>query len=565
MQKIYQIITAHYSRLSAAAISLYFLCALEVYTMFHYVTFVPTGTKLLRYLLYLCFIVLAFAGYIRRHKISSLTDFWSSFLLSLVNHLLFVFLFFMAAMVYISSGSLIPMAFLLIFLVLQYASLREVLLWIFWSQVAAMAVIICLSLAGVLENLSYPTFLRGVRYSLGYIFPLELHAHFLMLVLLGLYLYPKMQGWKSLVLITVLNFGLYHFTIARTSFYLGEAAAVLSFLCGILPQKQKNRILSWKGWKILIPVGTVAVFLGFILLCGLYDPAVIGWERIDDVLSGRLRLGRAALETYPLTLFGQRIAWVGSGGPEGVYVWESSYNYVDNSYIKDLLDYGLIFWIVEMLSFIWLQLRFIQKKNLMGLFLIWITFLIGMMEPRLILLPFSVFLLLLEPAALAANSRVEAWFAAVFPLPSLWKKMPVFGRAVLVLAVAAVAVFGFLQLRQSRIYSTRREYGYGLISSRQTYTDRLWQGDAAEYEDPYSYRKALLEAVENTDSYEREALKLLPDTYMQKKISDSELKAISDLSDQKAEKLYLEVLDGDEPVTDELLAQLRAAVSALKE
>lgn len=128
-------------------------------------------------------------------------------------------------MIYLTSGSLIPFALLLMFGVMQYVKTEKVLKWIFFTQTITAVGIILLSLVGVIENLGYPTFLRGIRYSFGYIFPLELHVHFLILSLMYLYLYPKQHGWKSFLGISVLNFVLYHFTIARTSFYSGRVCS----------------------------------------------------------------------------------------------------------------------------------------------------------------------------------------------------------------------------------------------------------------------------------------------------------------------------------------------------
>lgn len=113
--------------------------------------------------------------------------------------------------------------------------------------------------------------------------------------------------------ISVLNFVLYHFTIARTSFYSGRVCSHNEFDYRLAAFKiQGLPLCRWKSWRYLIPGLTVFVFLFFIFLCLAYNPDLLAWERLDDMLSGRLRLGQSALQTYPLTLFGQTVKWLGS-------------------------------------------------------------------------------------------------------------------------------------------------------------------------------------------------------------------------------------------------------------
>lgn len=564
ISKIQAFTEKHYSLLASILISAYFLCALEVSTMIHYLPLIPTLVKLLRYVLYLCFVILWAFGFSAQNRVTSFGDFIHRLLLWLVNHLMFCFAGLTAVLIFISSGSLIPAALLLMVLVIQYADLKQILKWILVTQSAACLLLIGLSLAGVIENLTYPAFLRGVRYSLGYIFPLELHAHFLMISLLYLYLFPKQHGWKSLLLISVLNFGLYQFTIARTSFLLTEAAAVLSFVCGVLPYSVKEKITGWKHWKTVVPILTAIVFVSFIVVCLMYNPKVLLWERIDDALSGRLRLGRSALETYPITLFGQRIEWVGTGGPEGVYVWENTYNFVDNAYIKDLMDNGLVFWVLEILAFIWLQLKFLKKNNLMAFLIVWVFFGLGMMEPRLILLPFGFLLLFFSQAALSSNVQVEAWFRNEFSIAGSFRRAPVWLKAgtlgVLVIALS----LGFIQLREFRINTERKRFASDLLTHRAQYAYDLWMSSAGTDIDPFELRDTLFDAVEDTKGYEQTVYDVLGSN-TSSAMTVEQFESVSELDEQKIERIYQQITEAGDELSEEELQNIKAELQSAYE
>lgn len=544
-------LSSHYESIVIGLICLYFLCALEVVTMVHYLPLIPKLVKAIRYLIYAAFVFMFLFHFFHSEEDESSGN-WKDHLHALglffLNRGLLSGYLVLSILIYLTSGSLIPFAIGLMALCADQISLKKLMKWIFYTQLAAFVLIILASKIGILADLTYPTYRRGVRHSLGYIFPLELHAHFFFLSLLYLWLFRKQKGWISFLVISVLNFALYHFSISRTSFYLTEAAAVLALLLWLIPEKRQRQMLDWKGWKNTVVWGTGLVFVSFFAACLLYNPEVEGWMRLNDWLSGRLELGQAALMAYPVTPFGQQITWIGSGGPAAVYVWEGAYNYVDNSYIKDFLDYGLIFWLFEYTGFVWIQLTFIRKKNLLGLCSVWLVFLLAMMEPRLISLPYNVFLLFLLKPLCARNREAEAWFKNTFPIRAFWSRRKTWQKGVLAGAAAAAAVAGFAGLHQGQISRARREYASGLLSHRSSYSKELLELETPQNSDSVEYRTAILEAIMDTDGYQRKVYEIQPsDSDTLYEITDEELDYISDLKEQKTEREFREILEADLP------------------
>jgi hypothetical protein len=64
---------------------------------------------------------------------------------------------------------------------------------------------------------------------------------------------------------------------------------------------------------------------------------------VDSFITGRLRFGQKAIETYGIHLFGTQIEWS--------FVQDQSYTYADCGYLKYMLMYGVVFLIFMVVAF----------------------------------------------------------------------------------------------------------------------------------------------------------------------------------------------------------------------
>ncbi len=98
--------------------------------------------------------------------------------------------------------------------------MKKVLKYVFYITLAGCLLLMLLSVTGIYGSASLETdFGRGyvqTRYCMGLGHPNALHCMFMMLVLLGLYLYNKKMKWYSYLILAALNYSLYLLTDSNT-------------------------------------------------------------------------------------------------------------------------------------------------------------------------------------------------------------------------------------------------------------------------------------------------------------------------------------------------------------
>ena len=258
-----------------------------------------------------------------------------------------------------------------------------------------------LACTGVLENLTSIRQGDGtIRYALGFMFPLETQCFLLFITLAYLFAYSHKYNSYILVFLAGLNFLIFLATDARTSFLISE----LSILCAWALRHFRIR-WSFPSWLLVLAV--VLVFFVPVFGTYFYDSSNSVWISLNNLLTGRLELGHRALMKYPIQLLGEPIKWIGYGNATNAEVVSKTYNYVDCSYIKILLESGVLFWSLLLYGYSWLLCHFNRKKNTLYIFLICMILVFCVMEPRLDQLSMNFTLLFLSPAFYINRIRKE--------------------------------------------------------------------------------------------------------------------------------------------------------------
>ncbi|MGT2749850.1 hypothetical protein ACVRXF_02875 [Streptococcus orisasini] len=203
--------------------------------------------------------------------------------------------------------------------------------------IAIMILAFLASMVGIIPNLQYVRPESGiVRNSFGIIYPTDFAAHVFFTYLFSAYLYFEKRPGLFTALGLFLSFFVLKFSDARLD-------AITLFLAIIL-----FLMVRFLSSDILHPLAKVATLstplacLTSYLLTVFYSPKIGFLDAINKSLSGRLHLGRRALNKYGLRPFGQVIKFVGNGGTTKP-VSESNYNFVDSSYLKVALLFGVVF------------------------------------------------------------------------------------------------------------------------------------------------------------------------------------------------------------------------------
>lgn len=146
-----------------------------------------------------------------------------------------------------------------------------------------------------------------------------------------------------------------------------------------------------KGLFILFPEICALISL---VLCYLYNENNKWWYLVNKILSGRLYLGKRAINTYGIHAFGNKIVWVGfelDGSIKG------EYNYVDCSYLNILMQYGIVILLLILVGYSVLIYFSIQNKKIYLTWLLVLMLLFSIFEPRLLNFSFNPFFLILLP------------------------------------------------------------------------------------------------------------------------------------------------------------------------
>ncbi|EOS69036.1 hypothetical protein C818_02913 [Lachnospiraceae bacterium MD308] len=214
------------------------------------------------------------------------------------------------------------------------------------------------------------------------------------------YMYIRKKRIKNIeyILFLVVSYVLYRLTDTRFVFVL----SILAIICfWLLNHIKIVKLIMEKFRLVWIMMPT------FIAVCSCYFYCnyVTGnwmWEKFNNLLSGRLKLGSSAFKMYGITMFGQEIEWIGHGyqAKEGIY------NYVDCSYLHILIQDGAIFLGICLMMYTFILLKAIQEEDyhLCGCILLILVF--SITEPFLLNLMFNPFPLL---AVSYLGERKKEW------------------------------------------------------------------------------------------------------------------------------------------------------------
>lgn len=216
------------------------------------------------------------------------------------------------------------------------------------------------SFVGIIPNLQYVRPDTGaVRNSFGTIYPTDFAAHVFYLYATFLFLYGHKLRKSSFLIGLMLTMIVFVYSDARLDAVTTLGLCLTYPLIGIL-----------KRSKIVGVVSTLSYVLGAGISYWLTDNFTWNTEwlvTLNRLVSGRLILGKEALELYGIKLFGQHINFIGHGGSTD---YRAGYNFVDSSYMKILLIYGVIFlcvWLVFVTIFSFERLRNMDYSTLIVL------------------------------------------------------------------------------------------------------------------------------------------------------------------------------------------------------
>lgn len=201
--------------------------------------------------------------------------------------------------------------------------------------------IVLLSLIGVIENWDYPESAERVtRWSLGYTYPTHTSSVLFMAVLVFCYIQKEHLTMIHVAVLELINIWFFFKTDSRAGLMLCAAIPIIFYLLKFRKKEFRKTILGWlQQWSF--PVCAILIYVVTMVYTGTGILA-----KIDQWLSWRFYYSNYSMLKYGVHLFGQKIEWIGYGGLGHTRTALTDvYNFVDTSYLKLLLENGLIVWL----------------------------------------------------------------------------------------------------------------------------------------------------------------------------------------------------------------------------
>lgn len=266
------------------------------------------------------------------------------------------------------------------------------------SLVILAAAMIC-SQAGMIENLVYPSVRGGVRQCFGTIYPTDFAAHVFYMAMAALCMNNRRIHIADIVIVGALGVFVYKACSAFTGTMTLGLAAIGMIVVMIVQRRleQKEELEGtdaplgwWNGilrFLTLAPVFFAALFIGMV---HLYRPESAFWAKLDQILSLRLSVSAEGTANYAYRLFGQHVEEFGNG--RSIETREH-YFFLDDSYLRMALIYGIVILIVVLLMMIIIANRAVRYQRCMLYLAMLLIALHCFMEQHLLEMAFNPFIL----------------------------------------------------------------------------------------------------------------------------------------------------------------------------
>lgn len=255
-------------------------------------------------------------------------------------------------------------------------------------------------MAGMLNIIPDWTYLSGkiMRHSLGFSYPTITIGYYLMLVMMYTYTRKNKITIYEVIVLEAINVFLYKYTFGKTSFILITAILLFMLLKKITVFNNLFKRDSFeKILKVCCYMLPTILLILILVLTFLYGTNNEFAQYLSRVLSNRIQLSYQGFQEYSVTLFGQKTQWNGWGGvgySPNIDASNYRYNYVDNSYTRLILDYGIVTTILVICAYTTMLVQNYNKKDYWTIFCIFIILILAEIEPCLVDYNRNIFVIL---------------------------------------------------------------------------------------------------------------------------------------------------------------------------
>lgn len=226
------------------------------------------------------------------------------------------------------------------------------------------------------------------RNPLGYKFATYLPNMSLYIYLCWFFIKGKKFNIGDMLIITILNSVIYYYTDTRTVFYLVNLFLLCCFFIKYGKVNYKTSVIgklaAFSTQYLFIILAAISIYLQCV-----YDPNIEWMDNLNKALSGRLYYGNKGFVEYGISLLGQKVEYA------DVLDYGENLFVIDSGFMKVLIDYGLVLFIIISYGYWIISKKIIRRNNIyFGLVLVF-SLLDVLINPHLLVLdsnPFFFFL-----------------------------------------------------------------------------------------------------------------------------------------------------------------------------
>lgn len=276
------------------------------------------------------------------------------------------------------------------------------------TMAGSFSFVIILCVMGFLPDMMFKRQDIPIRHALGFNYPSTVMTCLFSMLVMFLWIRRLYISVAGFVFIELVNYLFFRLTDSRIGFLMIAALTLCVFLWNRSVLRQIALKIAERYQTILKVVSDwFAVWM--VIMTGvmvLLFPTSLG-QLLDRLLTKRVYYIISGVQNYGIHLLGNRIDWIGFGGSYDTDSLLNTYNYVDNSYIWLLLNFGLLAFVLVLVMTIYLNKR-VRRDYQNGEILLILCFLAYCFaEPMLINIYVNPFLFLTAPFLCGEFLRVE--------------------------------------------------------------------------------------------------------------------------------------------------------------
>lgn len=235
-------------------------------------------------------------------------------------------------------------------------SLKKMAKIYFYLSTILLIITILSAKIGIIRNLIYYRADGTFRQAFGICYPTDFVSHIFFIVLSFLCLKKGHIKIYHYIIILGVTYLAYRFCDTRLDCVSIIITLIITFLYdkGILN-------LRYKLIKSILIFGFIICSIIAVFFTLNYEKGNHFYDYANELLSGRLSIGKMMIERYGISLFGQEVNDYGTTIP-GTAKYDE-YNFIDSSYLRILLKYGLLVFIILCIMNVYVNKRIYETDK----------------------------------------------------------------------------------------------------------------------------------------------------------------------------------------------------------